>query len=270
MFTFTANIEEILDTAEDKYATKAIETDNTRDAIIESVREVNSQIPQTYAMIQCTYYVEQILSKTEYPQSAISDHLIEDAGTNPHDITSKAFKNALKAHLWEFHDHRYSSSDQYADVAKEPQPTYSEETYTHDSLITTPHQSEFQRILRDISPTSRYEDIKAADEDHLHEIELKMGEHLLDKNIEWSWTKQASFIRYLLTHSDKEFYIPREQLEHSTFADIIGSLVYWAWVAYFRDKATIADDQNESNITNLNGRHNKNENDEHQESLSDF
>jgi hypothetical protein len=218
-------------------------------AVTQALEDVSGGITQL------VYYSERLLIESgPLPQDRISYHLVEDAGTDPKSLARKMVENTLRCYIDREHFGEYQDLEAGGSQAETP-PEYTTDEYNFETVVRDPFQTEFPRLLDDIYPTGvDPTEIVVDSDDRQHELQMKVGERLLDKNLSWSWTKKAAFIEYLLSNTDAIFHIPREQIDTHEFGDIIHSLLYWAFVAYFNGNSTVADDPETADLTDIPNR----------------
>lgn len=236
--TPTPNYEAMLSRATDLFEKYQSQSDNPDQEIIWNVAdEIASETGSSF--VEHIYYAERLIFEIPpVPQSAISDHLIEDAGTDPVVIGTQLFKNALSEYLRLTHLDDPTQPDEPTETPPQERPTVYDLTYDDE---------EFQNLLDQIYPgIGDPAHIAVNHEEQLHELKRSVGRYFQEINHDWTWTKQASLIHFLLSNTDKEFYIPDEQISTVEFIDILNSLTYWSLMAYVEDNTVVADEQPEN------------------------
>lgn len=237
--TPTPNYETILSKATglfEKYQSQS-NTVPEREIIWSVADEIASGTESNF--VEHIYYAERLIFEIPpVPQSAISDHLIEDAGTDPPDIATQLFKNALSEYLRLSHHDDHTPPDEPTETPPQRRP----------SVYDLSHgDGEFQNLLNQIYPGIGGSSHAAVnDKDQLQELKHSIGTSFQELDHDWTWTKHSSFIQFLSSNTDKEFYIPDEQISNVEFIDIINSLSYWSLMAYIEDNTVIADEQTEN------------------------
>jgi len=236
--TSTPNYEAMLSQATDLFEKYQSQSDTPeREIIWEVVDEIVADSKSSF--VEHIYYAERLIFEIPpVPQSAISDHLIEDAGTDPPNVATQLFKNALSEYLRLSHLDDHTPPDEPTETPPQKRPTVYD--LSHDD-------KEFRTLLDQIYPgIGDSSHVAVNDRDQIHELKHSIGTSFQKLDHDWTWTKHGSFIHFLRSNTDKVFYIPDEQISNVEFIDIISSLSYWSLMAYIEDNTVVADKNSEN------------------------